>query len=282
MNKELILVPSDFSKVAQTALRHAVGVARITGGKIALVHIVSKSELLPEAKEKLKIAKEMAIKEMNFQIDTIARVGSIYEDIADLALELDAGLIVMGTHGLRGLQFITGSRALRVVTSVDVPFLVVQEREPNNKGYQNIIVPLDLHKETKQKLRIVANMAKYFDSKVHLIIPGETDEFLRNQVIRNLKYAQNYFAEKNIPHTATISKLKSDDFDDAILTHAKEIDADMISIMNIPGNSLANLIGGHYVQNIITNSAEIPVLVLNPKQTSTASIFGAYSGGGAR
>jgi nucleotide-binding universal stress UspA family protein len=257
-----------------------VKVAQTTQSKISLVHIVPKSDMLTEAKEKLRIAKEMALNELKFEVDTIARVGSIYEDIADLALELDANLIVMGTHGLRGLQFITGSRALRIVTSADVPFLIVQEKEVGENGYDDIVVPLDLHKETKQKLRIVANTAKYFKSRVHLIVPGETDEFLRNQVERNLKYAQNYFSDKNIPCTAKISKLKSDDFDDAILEYAQEIDADLISIMNIAGSSLSNLIGGNYVQNIITNKAEIPVLVLNPKETTTSSIFGAYTGAG--
>jgi nucleotide-binding universal stress UspA family protein len=280
MDTNLIIVPTDFSKVAHTALNHAVKVAQTTQSKISLVHIVPKSDMLTEAKEKLRIAKEMALNELKFEVDTIARVGSIYEDIADLALELDANLIVMGTHGLRGLQFITGSRALRIVTSADVPFLIVQEKEVGENGYDDIVVPLDLHKETKQKLRIVANTAKYFKSRVHLIVPGETDEFLRNQVERNLKYAQNYFSDKNIPCTAKISKLKSDDFDDAILEYAQEIDADLISIMNIAGSSLSNLIGGNYVQNIITNKAEIPVLVLNPKETTTSSIFGAYTGAG--
>jgi nucleotide-binding universal stress UspA family protein len=280
MTTQLILVPTDFSKVGHTALNHAVKVATTTQSKIALVHIVPKADMLPEAKEKLRITKEMVLDEMKFEVDTIARVGTIYEDIGDLAVEMDANLIVMGTHGMRGLQFITGSRALRIVTSADIPFLIVQEREVSNSGYNNIVVPLDLHKETKQKLRIVANTAKYFNSHVHLIVPGETDEYLRNQVERNLKYAQNYFSEKDIPCTAKISKLKSDDFDDAILEYAQEINADLISIMNIPGSSLSNLIGGNYVQNIITNRAEIPVLVINPKPTTTASIFGAYSGAG--
>jgi nucleotide-binding universal stress UspA family protein len=236
--------------------------------------------MLAEAKEKLRIAKEMAAEELQFEIDTAARVGTIYEDIGELAEELDARLIVMGTHGMRGLQFITGSRALRIVTNAKTPFLIVQERLAGENGYDDIVVPLDLHQETKQKLRIVANTAKYFNSRVHLIVPGETDEYLRNHVERNLKYAQNYFAEKNIPCTAKISKIKSDDFDDAILSYAQEIDADLISIMNIPGTSLSNLIGGNYVQNIITNKAEIPVLVLNPKETTKASIFGAYTGAG--
>jgi hypothetical protein len=50
--------------------------------------------------------------------------------------------------------------------------------------------------------------------------------------------------------------------------------------MNIPGSSLAHLIGGNYVQNVITNNYHIPVLMLNPVETTRADIFGAYSGVG--
>ena len=261
-------------------LNHAIKVAQSANARVILLHVVPKADMLSEAREKLRIAQEMALSDFNFQIDTMARVGTIFEDIGDLAEELEATLVMMGTHGLRGLQFITGSRAIRIVTSATTPFIISQEKPIRETGYDDIVVPLDLHKETKQKLSIVADMAKYFESRVHIIIPGETDEFLRNAVERNLKYAENFFKEMGITYTSRISEKKTDSFDDAIIAYATEIDADLISIMNLPESSLANLIGGSYVQNIITNKAQIPVLVLNPKRTSSVSIFGAYSGGG--
>lgn len=280
MNKKIILVPSDFSKVGQMGLHHAIKVAQSADARVILLHVVPKSDMLSEAREKLRIAKEMALTDFNFEIETTARVGTIFEDIGELAEELEATLVMMGTHGLRGLQFITGGRAIRIVTSANTPFIICQERPIRDTGYDDIVVPLDLHKETKQKLSIVADMAKYFDSRVHIIIPGETDEFLKNAVERNLKYAENFFQDMGITYTSRISEKKTDGFDEAIIEFATEIDADLISIMNLPESSLANLIGSSYVQNIITNKAQIPVLVLNPKKTSNVSIFGAYLGGG--
>ncbi len=281
MDKKKILVPSDFSKVGQMALNHAIKVAQLANAHVTLLHIVPKADMLPEAREKLRIAQEMAQGDYNFDIEVTARVGTIFEDIGDLADELEATLVIMGTHGLRGLQFITGSRAIRIVTSSQSsPFIIVQERPIRENGYDDIVVPLDLHKETKQKLSLVADMSKYFKSRVHIIVPGEKDEFLKNAVERNLKYAESFFKDLDIPYTTRISDKKSDEFDQAIIDYATEIDADLISIMNLPENSLANLIGGNYVQNIITNKANIPVLVLNPKQTSDISIFGAYTGVG--
>ncbi|MCH2214157.1 MAG: universal stress protein [Flavobacteriales bacterium] len=279
MGKKVFLVPTDFSKVGDCALNHAIAIAKLTGASINLLHVVGKKEMLDDARLKLKLAKERAREEYEFIVDTVARVGSIFEDIGDLAEELQASLVVMGTHGLRGMQFITGSRALKIVTSATTPFIIVQEKEITRNGYDDIVVPLDLHKETKQKLSLVADMAKYFNSRVHIIVPCESDEFLKNQIDRNVNYAENFFAEMDIPCTSKISDGK-EDFDDEIIAFAKEINADLISLMNIPGISLANLIGGNYVQNIITNEPEIAVLLMNPKEVSHASIFGAYSGGG--
>jgi nucleotide-binding universal stress UspA family protein len=280
MDSKIILVPTDFTPVAQNALEHALKVAESAQAKVNLLHIVPKHEMLDEAKEKLRLAKDMAKSDHGADIEVTARVGTIFEDIGDLAEELDATLVIMGTHGMKGLQFIIGSRALRVVTSASTPFVIVQTKGVGENGYDDIVVPLDLHKETKQKLSLVADMAKYFDSRVHIIVPNEKDEFLRNQVTRNLNYAESFFDEKKIPHTSKISDSDSDNFDKAIIKYAQEIDADLISIMNLPEISLSNLIGASYVQNIITNKHEIPVLLLNPKETTTVNIFGSYSGVG--
>lgn len=280
MDPKVILVPTDFTKVGETALEHALKVAENANAKVNLLHVVPKNEMLADAREKLRVAKDMVKEDHGVDIETTARLGTIFEDIGDLAEELEAALVIMGTHGMRGLQFLIGSRALRIVTSASTPFVIVQEKGIGENGYDDIVVPLDLHKETKQKLSLVADMAKYFDSRVHIIVPNEKDEFLRNQVTRNLNYAESFFDEKKIPHTSKISETDSDNFDKAIIKYAKEIDADLISIMNLPEISLANLIGASYVQNIITNKPQIPVLLLNPKETTQVSIFGSYSGVG--
>jgi nucleotide-binding universal stress UspA family protein len=279
MSQKIFLVPTDFSKVADCALNHAAMVSKATEASIKLVHVVSKKEALKEARVKLDKVRKQALKDYEIDVETIARVGTIYEDIGDLAEELQATMVVMGTHGLKGMQFITGGRALKIVTSAKTPFIIVQQKEIAENGYDDIVVPLDLKKETKQKLSLVADMAKYFDSRVHIIVPSESDEFLKNKISRNLNNAESFFEEMGIPYSSRVSPGK-EDFDDEIIDFATEIDADLISLMNIPGISLANIIGGNYVQNLITNKAQIPVMLMNPREVSHASIFGAYTGAG--
>jgi len=157
-----------------------------------------------------------------------------------------------------------------VITSSSTPFVVVQESKIKETGYDDIVVPLDLSKETKQKLSLVAKMAKYFKSRVHIITPKETDEFLKNQLERNLNYAKSFFTDQQITFTTTVTEGKSGSFDDGIIKHAKEIDADLICIMNLAANSLVGMLGNSYVQNILTNDAHTPVLIVNPINTSIA------------
>ena len=271
-----VLVPTDFTQVARVALEHGVKTAQVIGGGVTLLHVVSDASEVEGAKQKLEKEAEWVQKsDANVEVKSIVRIGNIFDDIGDAASEISAELIFMGTHGATGWQKIIGSRALKVITHSEVPFIVVQTKGIKSTGYDDIVVPLDLHKETKQKLEVVANMAKYFSSKVHLITPKESDEYLSNQLERNLYFAKNYLGERDIDFTTKVAE--RGDFDDQIIKHAEEVDADLICIMNLQKNSLMGmgLLGSNYEQQLMTNDSHIPVLIVNPVQTSIAggSVF---------
>ena len=266
-----ILVPTDFTKVAKVALEHATQTAKVINGSVVLLHVVKDADEVDGARKKLEEEAEIVRKsDANIAVETMVRIGSIFDDIGDVAKEIDAQLIFMGTHGASGWQKVVGSHALKVITHSDVPFIVVQEKGIKESGYDDIVVPLDLHKETKQKLEIVANMAKYFNSKVHIITPKETDEFFVNQLERNIYFAKNYLGERDIEFTTKMAD--KGDFDSKIVEHAENLNADLICIMNLQKNSLMGmgLLGSHYEQHLITNKAQIPVLLVNPIDTGIA------------
>lgn len=260
MKTKTFIVPHDFSDVSNIALEHAVATARPLGAKIFVLHVVSKQKDIDSAEKKL----EEIILKYNHDVDLVpaVRTGNIFDDIGDFAAENHAELIFMGTHGALGWQKITGMNALKVITNSNVPFVIVQEKTPKETGYDDIVVPLDLNKETKQKLAIVASLAQYFNSNVHVITPEEKDEFLRHQVKANIIFAKKYFEERNIHVTATV--VPTSGFDKEVVKHAVNVDADLIAIMNLNKNSLLGTFTSNHEEYIITNDAQIPTLIMNP------------------
>lgn len=266
-----LLVPTDFTKVAHTAIQHAVKLCETMNSKLVIMHIVKDGEGVKKASKKLEEEKEIALSFGNdFELDTIVRVGNIFDDIGQVATEIGASLIIMGTHGASGWQKVTGSYALKVITNSSIPFIVVQKQNMKHSGYDDIVVPLDLHKETKQKLEIVSDMAHYFDSKVHLVTPVETDKFLKNKLNANIAWARKYLASKKVNSSVHIAK-KGNNFIKEIISIAAEVDADLITIMNLQKNSLMGMMGRHYEQSILTNELQTPVLCVNPRSTTVSS-----------
>jgi nucleotide-binding universal stress UspA family protein len=265
-NNNIILVPTDFTKVADCAVNHAITIAQRVGGEIRLLHVVAKQSQVDEIKEKLqKIADEVTAKN-NVKTNIIARVGNIFDDIGDVAAEIGASLIIMGTHGVKGFQHITGSHALKVITHSTVPFIVVQEKSIKN-GYDDIVLPLSLERETKHKLSATAKIAKYFNSKIYIITPKEEDEFLSNSVKRNLAFTKNYLDEQKIPYAVKSADEKGS-FVKQIVKFAVSIDADLIAIVNSPEGTILPDFAEE--QQIITNESQIPVLCVNPAQVTVA------------
>ena len=269
--KTKLLVPTDFTNEAHSAIQHAVKLGVIVQAEVILLNVVKDKSDIPAATTKLKEEEKWA-KTVNDQIDvrSIVRVGNIFDDIGDAASELGVSLIIMGTHGASGWQKITGSYALKVITNSSVPFIVVQDQLMNDTGYDSIVVPLDLNNETKQKLEMVASIAHYFDSEVHLITPNESDEFLSNKLKANRIWAAKYLKGKNVKFTTQIVD-DGDNLLEGVFKLSKKVEEDLIAIMNLQKNSLMGVLGSSYQQEIIANKAKVPVLCLNPLKSTIAS-----------
>ena len=267
MSQHRILVPVDFTPVSTNAVNHALAVGKALNSELHLLHIVAKKKSFSEARQRLEAFAKEQLSSFDGVVKTTVRIGHLFDDIDDVSVEMDANLVIMGTHGLKGMQFITGGRALKIVRECSVPVIITQSRPIRETGYDDIVVPLDLHQDTKQKLAIVAEMATYFKGRVHIISPAETDEFLGNQLRRNVEFASDYFEERGIQYTTKISEHDSGAFVKDVIRYAASIEADLISIMNFHEKSLMGILGTSYEQQIITNEAEIPVLVLNPFET---------------
>lgn len=144
--KKILLVPTDFSDRAERALDLAISLATRLGTEIELLHIQSESmTVLPppldvasfapfNAQETLHIGDELdrrvaRVRAAQVTCRSLNLVGNVADQIVARAQEIDAELVVMGTHGRTGLRHaVLGSVAERVVNRSAVPVLVVPTR----------------------------------------------------------------------------------------------------------------------------------------------------------
>ena len=275
MSRRKLLVATDFTEVAECAINHAAYTAKATNSEVWLMHIIADESERSEAERRLDDEVKL-VKKVHFDIpvETVVRAGNIYEDIKGFAEEIHASLIFMGTHGMSGMQFITGSNALKVVKESQVPFIIVQEKQIKEGGYDDIIVPVTLDASTKQKFAFAAALGSYFNATIHLITAYESDEDYGHRVKLNLKYASKFFSERKVEHTITHGKHSGGKFADEIAELGKEINADLITIMNMSDLGIFSRLGSQLEQRLVTNKEMIPVLLVNPKDSTVySSVF---------
>jgi len=275
-----IVIPTDFSVVSQYAIESAVPFAKLSNTSIMLVHIVKKtSDILMSTEKAEQEARNIADK-FGVKVQSIVREGSIFTVVSEVADELDASLIIMGTHGIRGVQKLIGSRALKVIVKSTVPFIVVQDA-PKKSTIDRILFPVDYKKECREKIGWVYYVAKLFDSKVHVLTSSPkvlfwTDRKLQKGLKTNLIFTEKFLRSKKIDYEIVHAKGKSS-FSKETLKYAEKIDADMILITTTKHISWVDYMLGTVEEGIIANDANIPVMCINPRKSKVGS-FSATGG----
>ncbi len=258
------LVTWDFSEKSEFALAHAVKLSRQLGTQLELLHVVKKESEVEETKRKLE---EVATySENTYEIRPLTKVieGSIFHAIGDYTKTEDVKLVVMGTHGIRGMQKITGSWALKVIASSEVPFIVVQEM-PRVETYDKIVFPVNFKAENKEKLIWAIYLAKYFNSKILLFKPPVDDGYYLTKVNNNLLFAKKHLQHYGVDFELETAR-KASKFEDEMLQYAQDVQAELVLIMTTKGIGLGDYIFGASEQYIIANSAKVPIMCVNPRK----------------
>lgn len=261
-----IVVPWDFTIKAEHALAHAAKISKMVNGRIDLLHIVDRNIKTAEYKKQEDKLKKIALEgsqKYESEIDVAIIPGNIFTAIAEFVNEHEASLVVMGTHGMKGMQKLTGSWALKVIIGSKVPFIVVQDTPQDMEKYHDIVFPVDFRTENKEKLKMAIFMGKYFDSKVHILKTLTSDKSLLKKTNINLNFAIKYLIQNNIEYQ--MHEMKKGGMAQQTVEFAQGINADLILIMTTKNITVADYMLGAQEQAIIGNSAKIPVCCVNPR-----------------
>lgn len=284
-----MLVPVDFSEMSLNALNHAAQVAKHFNNDLVLLSILeedflsnifsfskneSKDNLAMEAMLGRLKEKASEIKSqfgVNCKCDV--RIGKIYKTIIETADEYGCDCVIMGTHGASGVERVIGSNASRTISYSTMPVIVVKtDKNPN--AYRNIVFPLDLSQESKQKVKWAIHLAKSYQSTIHILTYKVGDEFLNKKLMANLKQIQNILDENGVNHSETVLK-DDDDFARRTLEFAETKLADLIIIMTQQESdkSIREYIIETYAQQIVNDAGNVPVFCVNPNYSTYKSEF---------
>lgn len=270
----IILVPTDFSEVCNNAMHQAAEAARFFKYELHLLHVIDKNTTAYLKTENLgidsiynrlqEIADELK-KQYSIEIKIKAEDGDIFNTIKSVAQHLGAKLVYLGTHGKVGMQKLTGSFALKVVTDSPAPVIVVQKRK-FDKGFRNILLPITSNAGPWEKTEWATFMAKQLNSKIHLMsIPGKEME-------ETTKMLAKHFDEKKVEYTSVVVE-KSANFSQQVIEHATANNIDLIMIMTNPDTSWTKYLLGSYDEEIIFNGSQIPVMCINPRKYNWEKIM---------
>ncbi len=266
-----ILVPFDFTPITRTALAHALSLRKIFGGSIEVLHIASKKSQEARLLEDLRKETDALGLAEGQDVVVKVRTGDIFKDITKEAEEGNAQLLVMGTHGAKGLQKVLGSKAIKVITSGNTPFIVTQSKGPS-ESIRNIVMPVDLTKESAQIVNFAALMAKRFDAKIHVVHKNEKDEWLQKKLQSNVKYVRNVLAKEGIAGQVQVLPGKAS-FAKECIAYGAECGADLFAVAHFSESILPQF--DTFSQEMITNPGQLPVLILNAEPVG--SVKGQYS-----
>lgn len=147
-----ILVPIDFSRVSRRVVSEAVELARATGSRLTLLHVVKPSgivkDLAPLAGEALQFTEEVGgdtrrklrriehrLAESGVVVETICRPGKPVDVICETVQKLEPTYVVIGSHGHTALyDLVVGSTTSGLLKGVRCAVVVVPANPSHSNG----------------------------------------------------------------------------------------------------------------------------------------------------
>lgn len=268
--KKTIIVPVDFTSVSHNALQYACELSKLDKSEIIAAHLLESNmpaEIM--ALKDINIATRMILERMtnaiikkinddldNFILDlkliygdviqTSLTHGNIFHTFNDIAAKYSSSLIVMGTHGIHGLQHLIGSRAYKVVVNTPIPFLIIQNEE-HYRSIDMIYFAFKNNEQFRNYVPMIHTLSGYFPGKYFINIlesnensvPKELEPIAnRITIINKGLYAENII-------------------ECAVLENANAICICIDEFENIDGS-----VYGTTQEKILDNKYKLPVLCL--------------------
>jgi nucleotide-binding universal stress UspA family protein len=276
-----VLIPVDFSEDSVNAAKYGIQVANRLKADVRLIHVKTGINYAPEFArdemasridgqvtgwmKELKTSVEQDYYVSGGKFDWKIREGNVVREISNQAKYDDTSLIIVASHGVSGFEDKwIGSNAYRLVAHAPCPVIVVRHGVKFNGTIRKIVVPIDFNKASRQKIPIIAGLAKVYGAKIYLV--GMKDASLRYVLKRVGAFTRQVerFIRKQTDLDVETRILSGRNLTQQLMDYALQVDADLIAIrIHHSSNPFSNLFRPS--TNDIINYSERPVLVVPTK-----------------
>ena len=194
-----ILVPLDGSLLAECALPHAISIARAFEAKVILLRVLDKNQAGEKAQlfdlvswQINKTAAKQYLEKTGIRtqksalrFESVVLEGLVAESITEFSQRRGMKLIVLSSHGRSGLsQWGISSVTQKIIFSAPTSVLIIRAHQPASnelieKQYKQIMVPLDGSRRAENVLPMVTLLARFFQSRIHIVHVVKTPEMAR-------------------------------------------------------------------------------------------------------
>lgn len=276
-----ILVPVDFSKPSENALKVAAQLAKKNNGKIVVLHVVELAESLfgtdqfnvdnQEVMFFLDMAKKRFAKFLDkpylkdVEIEDQVEIGPTSYMISKSVEKKAIDLVVMGSVGASGLkEVLIGSNTEKIVRNSSVPVLVVK-KEMKDFNIKQVIFASNFELENLKSFRKAKEFANQFEAKMKLLyvnLPG--NQFYSTEEIR--EQMRVFLNKAEIPYTVDQVMIYNDyTIELGVLNGAKEAKADLIAMPTHGRRGLSHFFNGSIGEDVVNHST-LPVITFKIDQ----------------
>ncbi len=289
MNNNM-LVPIDFTEKSIFTFEQACNFAKLLNLEINLLHVRQdtkktfffslfsesetedmKKKYLTKLHSKLEELAKKAEKKYKIKINVLLAKGKVADKVNELSETVNTDFIFLEkSTSVEGPSDYIGSDALRIIRETKYPVLILNGKDIS-KGFKNIILPLDLSSETRQKVNLTVGLAKRFGASIK-VVSGQLSEedYVTHKLQTQLKQVDKFIKVSGVECTSEIIKAhkKQTNLPSLILDYANSNNGDLIVIMTQQEVEWVEFFIGSNALEMIKKS-NIPVLTVIPKQLNT-------------
>jgi nucleotide-binding universal stress UspA family protein len=196
--------------------------------------------------------------------------GNIYSEVTHIAEDIKATLVMVGLESHMTTKNIIGESASKMIRECHQPIITIRGKE-NKEGCENILLPLDLSRESREKVDLAIQFAHYFGASIRILsVFSLSDAAYENQLLAYANQVKLYIKGKGI--SCSNKSLATDHVADTIVEYANKVESDLIVIMNKPTLNIKEYFSGTEAQKVVDIS-NIPVMTINPSKKESLTHF---------